>query len=68
MGMQVSSIGFSARTTIQRSQYGIGELLPSAPGANDGVSDQVEIIIEAEFQRPIESAPVPGNTTREPVN
>lgn len=68
MGMQVSSIGFSARTTIQRSQYGIGELLPSAPGANDGVSDQVEIIIEAEFQRPIENAPVPGNSTREPVN
>lgn len=68
MGMQVSSIGFSARATIQRSQYGIGELLPSAPGANDGVSDQVEIIIEAEFQRPIENTPVPGATTREPVN
>lgn len=66
MGMQVSSIGFSARTTIQRSQYGVNELLPRA--GNDGVSDAVEIIIEAEFQRPIESAPVPGNTTREPVN
>lgn len=66
MGMQVSSIGFSARTTIQRSQFGINELMPRA--GNDGVSDAVEIIIEAEFQRPIESAPVPGNTTREPVN
>ena len=66
MGMQVSSIGFSARTTIQRSQYGVNELMPRA--GNDGVSDAVEIIIEAEFQRPIESAPVPGNTTREPVN
>lgn len=66
MGMQVSSIGFSARTTIQRSQFGVNELIPRA--SNDGVSDAVEIIIEAEFQRPIESAPVPGNTTQEPVN
>lgn len=66
MGMQVSSIGFSARTTIQRSQFGVNELLPRA--GNDGVSDAVEIIVEAEFQRPIESAPVPGNTTQEPVN
>lgn len=67
MGFQVSSIGFSARSTIQRSQYGVRELLPSA-GGNDGVSDQVEIIIEAEFSRPIESAPVQGPTTQEPVN
>jgi polyisoprenoid-binding protein YceI len=66
MGMQVSSIGFSARANIQRSQFGINELMPSA--GNDGVADQVEIVIEAEFQRPIESAPVPGNTTQEPVN
>jgi polyisoprenoid-binding protein YceI len=66
MGMQVSSIGFSARATIQRSQFGINELIPRA--GNDGVSDEVEILIEAEFQRPIETAPVPGNTTREPVN
>ncbi|MEZ5960314.1 MAG: YceI family protein [Hyphomonadaceae bacterium] len=66
MGMQVSSIGFSARASILRSQFGINELQPRA--GNDGVSDSVELIIEAEFQRPIESAPVPGNTTREPVN
>ncbi len=66
MGMQISSIGFSARGTIQRSQFGVNELLPRA--GNDGVSDAVEILIEAEFTRPIESAPVPGNTTREPVN
>lgn len=66
MGMQVSSIGFSARGTFQRSQFGINELMPRA--GNDGVSDQVELVIEAEFTRPIESAPVPGATTREPVN
>ncbi|MEQ1491478.1 MAG: YceI family protein [Terricaulis sp.] len=66
MGMQVSSVGFSARGTFQRSQFGINELIPRA--GNDGVSDEVELVIEAEFTRPIESAPVPGNTTREPVN
>jgi polyisoprenoid-binding protein YceI len=67
LGMQMSSIGFSARGTIQRSQFGVRELLATA-GGNDGVSDQVELVIEAEFTRPIESAPVPGNTTAEPVN
>lgn len=67
MGMQTSSIGFSARGTLMRSQFGISELLASA-GGNDGVSDQVELVIEAEFTRPIESAPVPGNSTAEPVN
>ena len=66
MGMQVSSIGFSASATIQRSQFGINELIPRA--GNDGVSDAVEILIEAEFQRPIETAPVQGPTTQEPVN
>lgn len=66
MGMQVSSIGFSARGTFQRSQFGINELIPRA--GNDGVSDEVELVIEAEFTRPIESAPVPGAATREPVN
>ncbi len=67
MGFQMSSIGFSARGTFQRSQFGVNELQPSA-GGNDGVSDAVELIIEAEFTRPIESAPVPGNPTAEPVN
>ncbi|MCA8886766.1 MAG: YceI family protein [Hyphomonadaceae bacterium] len=66
LGMQISSIGFSAHGTLQRSQYGINELMPHA--GNDGVSDDVELVIEAEFTRPIETAPVPGNTTREPVN
>lgn len=67
MGMQMSSIGFSAHGTLVRSQFGINELRASA-GGNDGVSDEVELVIEAEFTRPIESAPVPGNTTAEPVN
>jgi polyisoprenoid-binding protein YceI len=66
LGLQISSVGFSARTTIQRSQFGINELQPRA--GNDGVSDDVELLIEAEFTRPIENVPVPANTTREPVN
>lgn len=66
MGMQMSSIGFSARGALQRSQFGVRELLPRA-GGNDGVSDQVELVIEAEFNRPVESG-LPGNTTAEPVN
>lgn len=67
LGFQSSGIGFSARGTIQRSQFGVNELMATA-GGNDGVSDQVEIIIEAEFTRPIENAPVTGPSTSEPVN
>jgi polyisoprenoid-binding protein YceI len=67
MGFPISSIGFTARTTIQRSQFGVNELLPSAGGV-DGVSDAVEIVIDAEFTRPVENAPVQGPGTREPVN
>ncbi|MGQ0531317.1 MAG: YceI family protein [Caulobacteraceae bacterium] len=66
LGLPISSIGFSARTIVQRSQFGVNEL-PTA-GGNDGVGDQVELIIEAEFNRPIENAPVPGSDTAEPVN
>lgn len=66
MGFPVSGIGFSARGTIQRSQYGLNVLQPTA-GGNNGVSDQVELVIEAEFNRPLEQAPEnPG--TAEPVN
>lgn len=67
MGFPMSSIGFSARTTIQRSQFGVNELM-SSPAGNDGVSDETEIIVEAEFTRPVEGAPVPGSDTAEPVN
>lgn len=66
MGMQVSLIGFSARGTLLRSRYGINELRASA-GGTDGVSDEIELLIEAEFTRPIETT-LPGSTTAEPVN
>ncbi|MEZ5996541.1 MAG: YceI family protein [Hyphomonadaceae bacterium] len=67
MGVQISLIGFSARGTFNRSDYGLNVLQPTA-GANDGVSNDVELIIEAEFTRPIENTPAPANTPAEPVN
>lgn len=52
MGAPHSLLGFSARGVIQRSQYGMTYLMAS-PGGFDGVSDEVELLIEAEFIRPI---------------
>jgi polyisoprenoid-binding protein YceI len=50
-------IGFSAHGTLQRSDFGISFGIP-APGTTLGVSDQVDISIEAEFSGP----PLPGAT------
>ena len=45
-------IGFSAKTTLKRSDFGIAYGVP-APGTNMGVSDGVEVAIESEFgQKP----------------
>ena len=44
-------IGFSARGTLKRSDFGISVGIP-APGSTMGVSDEVEVIIEAEFIEP----------------
>jgi polyisoprenoid-binding protein YceI len=44
-------IGFSATGTLNRSDFGISYGVP-APGSTMGVSDAVEIIIEAEFTGP----------------
>jgi polyisoprenoid-binding protein YceI len=51
-------LGFSARGTILRSAYGLNALLPA--GADGvGISDEVEIVIEAEFtQLPAPASPV----------
>lgn len=40
-------IGFSARGTVKRSDFGVGAYAPA-------VSDDVNLIIEAEFQKPVE--------------
>ncbi len=52
-------LGFSARGTVKRSDYGLNVLLPSG-GSGVGVADEVEIVIEAEFAH----LPAPTN----PVN
>jgi polyisoprenoid-binding protein YceI len=44
-------IGFSAKGTFKRSDFGIAFGVP-APGTTMGVSDAVEVIIEAEFSGP----------------
>ena len=41
-------IGFSAHGSLKRSAFGISQGVP-APGSNFGVGDDVEIIIETEF-------------------
>ena len=40
-------LGFSGKATVKRSDYGVDFLAP-------GVSDEVEIIVEAEFLKPVE--------------
>lgn len=44
-------IGFSAKGVLKRSEFGISVGIP-APGTKMGVSDEVEIILEAEFTGP----------------
>lgn len=44
-------IGFSAHGTLKRSQFGIPYGIP-APGTTMGVSDDVAVIVEAEFTGP----------------
>lgn len=46
-----SRIGFSARGVLKRSEFGIAYGIP-APGTMMGVSDAVEVLIEAEFNGP----------------
>ena len=44
-------IGFSAKGALKRAEFGVKEGVPP-PGTNFGVSDNVDIIIEAEFTGP----------------
>jgi polyisoprenoid-binding protein YceI len=53
-------IGFSARGELRRSDFGLTYGIP-APGTTMGVSDAVEIIIEAEFSGPPLPGAPPGN-------
>lgn len=52
-------IGFSARGTLKRSEFGIAAGIP-APGSLIGVGDDVDITIEAEFTGPALAVAPPG--------
>ena len=52
-------VGFSARTVLKRSDFGMGAGVP-APGTTLGVSDAVEVSIETEFSRGTKTAETPG--------
>jgi polyisoprenoid-binding protein YceI len=49
-------IGFSARGAFKRSDFGIAYGVP-APGTTMGVSDNIEVIVETEFNGPSWTAP-----------
>lgn len=53
-------IGFSAKGTLKRSEFGVAYGIP-APGTIMGVFDDVEVIVEAEFSGPpLAGAAAPG--------
>jgi polyisoprenoid-binding protein YceI len=53
-------IGFSAHGTLKRSDFGMTVGIPP-PGTTMGVGDEVEVLIEAEFNGPpLKSDKVPG--------
>lgn len=53
-------VGFSAKGTFKRSDFGVAYGVP-APGTTMGVSDEVQVQIEAEFSGPpLATAPAPA--------
>jgi len=58
-----SRIGFSAHGSFKRSEFGITQGIP-AKGSTMGVGDKVEVIIEAEFTKPVTAAKL----TQKPKN
>jgi polyisoprenoid-binding protein YceI len=53
-------VGFSAKTTIRRSDFGMGYGVP-APGTNLGVGDNLDVTIETEWNsgKPVAAGPAP---------
>lgn len=49
-------VGFSAKGTIKRSEFGLTYGVPE-PGTTMGVSDNIDIVIETEFNGPAFTAP-----------
>lgn len=67
VGLPISGIGFSARGTFDRTAYGMSVMAPSASEPQNGVGSAVELVFEAEFNRPLDQAPVPA-PEGEPTN
>ena len=59
-------IGFSAKGMFKRSDFGIAYGVP-APGTTMGVSDEVQVIIEAEFSGPPLATAAPAATAQPPA-
>jgi polyisoprenoid-binding protein YceI len=66
-GVPLSGVGFTARGTIQRSHSGVVPGLPPAGDPGSGIGDEIDLVFEAEFNRPLDQAPVPAGDG-EPVN
>jgi polyisoprenoid-binding protein YceI len=67
VGMPISGVGFSARGVIDRTTYGMAVGAPPAAEPQNGVGANVELVMEAEFNRPLDQAPVPA-PEGEPTN
>jgi polyisoprenoid-binding protein YceI len=65
VGLPEAGVGFSARGSIPRSQFGINSMRET-PGAHDGVADAVNLQIEAVFSRSL-GEPITRQPA-EPVN
>ena len=67
VGIPISGVGFTARGTINRADYGMGAGVPPAAEPQNGIGNEVELVLEAEFNRPLDQAPVPA-PEGEPTN
>jgi polyisoprenoid-binding protein YceI len=67
VGTPISGVGFTARGTINRADYGMSAQLPPAAEPQNGIGNEVELVFEAEFNRPLDQAPVPA-PEGEPTN
>jgi polyisoprenoid-binding protein YceI len=67
VGIPISGVGFTARGTINRADYGMSSGLPPAAEPQNGVGNEIELVFEAEFNRPLDQAPVPA-PEGEPTN
>jgi polyisoprenoid-binding protein YceI len=59
VGIPISGVGFTARGAIDRTAYGMISGAPPAAEPQNGIGAQVELVLEAEFNRPLDQAPVP---------